>query len=618
MSTRDLALSAAVSREATKDPIKNMSRAQAIQYCLDNKLPMALAVGVGDNVMLQKQKAQMMAMQQPSKPPVLEANHQQAVQQYTADQARQGGIADLPVDPSLYSFSKPGMKAGGIVAFTPDQPGNQGQLVNADSSGAVRPFPMAGTDTDLATYVRSYMGEDNFDRLNPVDKSNVLKSLAPKYNEQHQAAMNRANAQPLLDASKNAAWVADAPYVAPKPPTVAAPAPTAPKPPTVAAPAPAAPKPPTVAAPAPAPAPAAPKPPTVAAPAPDPVSKPPVAAAPAATSAPPSKPKQTTVRGALTDAAHNMDPEAAPIALDTSASMKFTLPKDSPPWMKSLYNDYNNAAALLNKETKDYDPGNPDAFISNLSDLNNPRNKGTKDFLDNLSTQSADALKQKDQAKWLALINFGSGVMKSSPHLGLVAALTSGAENTGPQYLKDLANARTAQNEVSKNEYLAQQHLQDGALNAYEKQVAKYEVSLDREHQMHTKFLDTTGQILGQLAHATITAKPYYEPVESRIWSELGRTHPDMTTEQKIALMPRGFAATTGAGARVTASEIAAASAALKNLTGGSDTRQFPTSPGHDQWQQEYDHWSRIAQSGGGGGGGNRVRVDLQGNVVDQ
>ena len=78
------------------------------------------------------------------------------------------------------------------------------------------------------------------------------------------------------------------------------------------------------------------------------------------------------------------------------------------------------------------------------------------------------------------------------------------------------------------------------------------------------------------------------------------------------------MSATTGAGARVTASEIAAASAALKNLTGGSDTRQFPTSPGHDQWQQEYDHWSRIAQSGGGGGGGNRVRVDLQGNVVDQ
>ena len=593
MSTRDLALSAAVSREATKDPIKNMSRAQAIQYCLDNKLPMALAVGVGDNVMLQKQKAQMMAMQQPSKPPVLEANHQQAVQQYTADQARQGGIADLPVDPSLYSFSKPGMKAGGIVAFTPDQPGNQGQLVNADSSGALRSYPMANTDTDLTTYVRSYMGEDTFDRLNPVDKSNVLKSLAPTYNEQHQAAMIRANAQPLLDASKNAAWAADA-----------APAPAAPKPPTVAAPAPAAPKPPTVTAPAPAPA--APKPPTV--------------ADPAATSAPPSKPKQTTVRGALTDAAHNMDPEAAPIALDTSASIKFTLPKDSPPWMKSLYNDYNNAADLLNKETKDYDPGKPDDFISKLSDLNNPRNKGTKDFLDNLSTQSADALKQKDQKKWLALINFGSGVMESSPHLGLVAAVTSGAKNAGPQYLKDLADVRTAQNEVSKNEYLAQQHLQDGALNAYEKQFAKYEVSLDREHQMHTKFLDTTGQILGTLAHATITAgsKTYYEPVESQIWRELGRTHPELTTDQRVALMPRGFAATTGAGARVTASEIGAASAAIKNLTSGSDIRQFPNAPGHDQWQQELDHWTSIARPSGDGGGGNRVKVDLQGNVVNQ
>ena len=565
MSTRDLALSAAVSREATKDPIKNMSRAQAIQYCLDNKLPMALAVGVGDNVMLQKQKAQMMAMQQPSKPPVLEANHQQAVQQYTADQARQGGIADLPVDPSLYSFSKPGMKAGGIVAFTPDQPGNQGQLVNADSSGALRSYPMANTDTDLTTYVRSYMGEDTFDRLNPVDKSNVLKSLAPTYNEQHQAAMIRANAQPLLDASKNAAWAADA-----------APAPAAPKPPTVAD--------------------------------------------PAATSAPPSKPKQTTVRGALTDAAHNMDPEAAPIALDTSASIKFTLPKDSPPWMKSLYNDYNNAADLLNKETKDYDPGKPDDFISKLSDLNNPRNKGTKDFLDNLSTQSADALKQKDQKKWLALINFGSGVMESSPHLGLVAAVTSGAKNAGPQYLKDLADVRTAQNEVSKNEYLAQQHLQDGALNAYEKQFAKYEVSLDREHQMHTKFLDTTGQILGTLAHATITAgsKTYYEPVESQIWRELGRTHPELTTDQRVALMPRGFAATTGAGARVTASEIGAASAAIKNLTSGSDIRQFPNAPGHDQWQQELDHWTSIARPSGDGGGGNRVKVDLQGNVVNQ
>ena len=584
MSTRDLALSAAVSREATKDPIKNMSRAQAIQYCLDNKLPMALAVGVGDNVALQKQKAQMMAMQQPSKPPVLEANHQQAVQQYTADQARQGGIADLPVDPSLYSFSKPGMKAGGIVAFTPDQPGNQGQLVNADSSGAVRSYPMAGTDTDLATYVRSYMGEDTFDRLNPVDKSNVLKSLAPKYNEQHQAAMIRANAQPLLDASKNATQ-----------PMAAAPAPAAPKPPTVAAPAPAAPTP--VKPPA-APAAAAPTP--VKPPAAAPVATP-AAAAPAAPAAP-ATPKPTTKRGALTDVAHTIAPDHAGMALDTSESAQFTIPKDAPPWMTSLYNDHQRLSSDLGKKAEAYDPGKIEDFVTKMSDLSNPRNKDTKEFLENLSTQSADALKRKDKAKWMALINFGHGVANANPHAGLLAAITTGGSEAGGQYMKDLADVRAAQNEVVKNRYMAQQHLQDGAIGAYEKQAAKFEMANDRKYQADTKFQDTMGQILGTMAHAKITAQahPYYEPIDSQIWRELGQKHPDWTTEQKVAAMPKGFVATTSSGARVSATEITAAASALKNLTGGSDIRQFPNAPGHDQWQQEVDHWTSIAQSGGG------------------
>lgn len=510
MSIQDLALNPTVGQAASKAPLKNMTRAQAIQYCLDNKLPMALAVGVGDNIALQKEKAQMAAAQQPQKPPVIQAIHQQAemaMQQHAADQARQGGIADLPVDPGMYSFNKPGMKKGGIVAFD----GEDGSYVNSS---------------------------------NTPDSGSTLSKLGQMFNPVAPAAADTRPATPT--------------------PTPAAVKPA------------------------------------------EPVADFMIAEAKRGPSDEDKKlttPKPTTKRGAITDVAHAIAPDAAPLAFNTSESAQFTLPKDSPPWLVSLYNDHQNLSRDLAKRAEAYDPGNINDFVAKMSDVNNPRNADTKEFLENLSTQSADALKRKDQAKWMALINFGHGVANANPHAGFLAAVTSGGQQAGAQYTKDLADVRAAQNDVTKNKYMAQQHLQDGAINAYEKQAAKFEMLNDRKYQADTKFQDTMGQVLGGLAHAKImaTQKAYFEPVESQQWRALKQAHPDWTPEQMITAMPKGFAATTSAGARATAAEVAAASAALKNITDpGRDNRALPNDPGHAQWQQEVDHWTSIIQQGGG------------------
>jgi hypothetical protein len=565
MSIQDLALSPAVGQAASKDPLKNMSRAQAIQYCLDHHLPMALAVGVGDNVALQKSKAQMMAAQQQQKPPVLEANHQQAqaaVQQHAAEQARQGGIADLPVDPGLYSFNKPGMKKGGIVAFD----GTDSSYVSTPAVRGMNPQAWAAmTDEQKALY---------------LDQATKTPDQKASY------AVITHGAMP--DAKSAMAKFAGA--INPIPPAVADTIPA--KPPAA----------PATAAPAPIKPPVAP-----AAAAPTPVKPPaaPAAAAPKpAAPAAPATPKPVTKRGAITDVAHTIAPDHAGMALDTSASAAFTLPKDAPPWLTSLYNDHQRLSSDLGKKAEAYDPGKIEDFVTKMSDLSNPRNKDTKEFLENLSTQSADALKRKDQAKWMALINFGHGVANANPHAGLLAAITTGGSEAGGQYMKDLADVRAAQNEVVKNRYMAQQHLQDGAIGAYEKQAAKFEMANDRKYQADTKFQDTMGQILGNLAHAKImaTQKAYYEPYESRILTGLLSDDPKVRDKYKQAVenMPKGFAATTSAGSHVTAAEVAAASTALKSLTSGSDLRSFPGAQGHEDWLQEKARYEEIIRSGGG------------------
>jgi hypothetical protein len=575
MSTRDLALSAAVGQVAGKDPIKNMSRAQAIQYCLDHGLPMALAVGVGDNVALQKSKEQAMAAQQQQKPPVIESNHQQFSQmldQHAADQARQGGIADLPVSSKMFGQ---GMKKGGIVTFN----GEEDSYVNTPAVRGMNPQTWAAmTDEQKALYL---------DQATKTPEQKASYAVIT-----HGAMPDAKSALSKFADTINPILPAVADTIPAKPPTASAAATPTPAPPPAkpAAPAPAAPAKP--AAPVTPPAAAAPKPAAPAAP----------AAAPTAPAAPTPKTKPTTNRGAVTDTAHAVAPDHADTAMSTSSGMEFTIPKDAPPWMTSLYNDWAKLSSSLGKKAEEYDPHKIEDFVAKFTDLNDPRNKDTKDYLTNLSQQSADALKRGDKTKWVAMINFGAAVANADPHAGLVAAIATGGKTAGPQYLKDLAEVKAAQNEIDKTKYLVNQHLKDGAVAAYEKQSAKFEMMNERKYQADVKFHDTMGQILGQLAHARImsTQKAYFEPVESQQWRALGAAHPDWTPEQKIAAMPKGFAATTSAGAGVTRSEIAAASTALKTLTSGSDLRSFPGAPGHDQWEQEKAQYEAIIRAGGG------------------
>ena len=116
-------LSPAMTKEA--DAIQNMDPAAALKYLRDHGIDQSLAIGVLKAAQVKQAAKLQQAIQMQGQPgTTLQQNDQQyqqmlmqnAIQQQAADQARQGGIANLPVSPSL--FTAKGMKAGGIVAFS--------------------------------------------------------------------------------------------------------------------------------------------------------------------------------------------------------------------------------------------------------------------------------------------------------------------------------------------------------------------------------------------------------------------------------------------------------------------------------------------------------------------
>jgi hypothetical protein len=132
-------LSPAMQKEA--NAISGMDPATALKYLRDHGVDQALAIGVLKTAQLQQANKLQQAIQQQNPPGnVLQQNDNayaqmmnfaqqqqqaqqqqmratQAVQQHAAEQSRQGGIADLPVSPGMYSFGEKKMAEGGIVAF---------------------------------------------------------------------------------------------------------------------------------------------------------------------------------------------------------------------------------------------------------------------------------------------------------------------------------------------------------------------------------------------------------------------------------------------------------------------------------------------------------------------
>jgi hypothetical protein len=116
-------LSPAMTKEA--DAIQNMDPATALKYLRDHGIDQSLAIGVLKSAQVKQAAKLQQAIQMQGQPgTTLQQNDQQyqqmlmqeAIQQQAANQARQGGITNLPVSPNM--FTAKGMKAGGIVAFS--------------------------------------------------------------------------------------------------------------------------------------------------------------------------------------------------------------------------------------------------------------------------------------------------------------------------------------------------------------------------------------------------------------------------------------------------------------------------------------------------------------------
>jgi len=139
--------------QKASEAIAGMDPASALQYLASHGLNQALAIGVLEAAQLKRAAQTQQAIQgaMGPQPNVLQNTHQmfqqmpqqmaqqvapqamQAVQQHAADQARQGGVADLPVNPDLYSFGKPkGMAKGGVVALATG--GNAGGPYGVEAS----------------------------------------------------------------------------------------------------------------------------------------------------------------------------------------------------------------------------------------------------------------------------------------------------------------------------------------------------------------------------------------------------------------------------------------------------------------------------------------------------
>jgi hypothetical protein len=126
--------------------IAGMQPQQALQYLTNKGLPMSLAIACLQNAQMQQVAKTQQAIHSVMgpKPPITQQVEQafnqqagqatqqspmaisgdqadairQAVAQHAADEARHGGLADLPVSPDMYSFSSKKMAKGGIVAFS--------------------------------------------------------------------------------------------------------------------------------------------------------------------------------------------------------------------------------------------------------------------------------------------------------------------------------------------------------------------------------------------------------------------------------------------------------------------------------------------------------------------
>jgi len=128
------ALDPSISKAAQS--IQGMPPDKALEYLEAHGLPLSTAVAILQNSTLKQHAAQQQQMQgaqaqQPSVKDKLAQQVKEAADQHAANEARQGGIADLPVPSTMFgnpgASQTVGMARGGIVAFN----GNENSLVDS-------------------------------------------------------------------------------------------------------------------------------------------------------------------------------------------------------------------------------------------------------------------------------------------------------------------------------------------------------------------------------------------------------------------------------------------------------------------------------------------------------
>lgn len=373
-----------------------------------------------------QQAFQQMASALPQQQAQISQQARQAIQQHATEKARQGGIADLPMSPDLYSFGNaPHMAKGGIVAFN-----EGGSKDDADPSSISNMANMAGQA--ISDYFSPSPGGnispgvDNYDPNSPAEQHYARAQSQANYNLTHPfgseffPALHRA-----WDQSFGTAQPAAAPPAA--------------------------------------------------------------AAQPSTSSTTPQQEKHIENLGAKvagSETAKTAFGTKGPV----SSIPIYNLMDD--PSYKDIYERSNKFIDDIMADPAYKGPGDKSAFLKKQLDPTNPANSATNEYLNWLGTQKQELAQRKDQNPWQSLMMGGFAMAHAAtinPHGGFLGAMAAGGEAGGKQYLETLADIRKSDNDLANSQYKAQQHLADGATAQYENELARSDMLKGRVQSSYEK-----------------------------------------------------------------------------------------------------------------------------------
>jgi hypothetical protein len=582
------ALDPSISKAAQS--IQGMSPDKALEYLEAHGLPLSTAVAILQNSTLKQHAAQQQQMQgaqaqQPSVKDKLEQQVKEAADQHAANEARQGGIADLPVPSTMFgnpgASQTVGMARGGIVAFS----GEQDSLVNSAVQGQNYipttadinySLPDVLTDEQKSQLLQQQVNLEqrlaahaatgaNFTTLPGHSFPSLVGNTAKLNSELANVNARLQNAVPTYENQMYASKLLSGPYTSKNTASVL------------------------------------------------PVT--PAGTTPTSSNYDAQRQAEdvlgishaATDNRVLHDTLHRVatkltDKKTASAALNTKGTPSVApIDPDNP---DSTYANifvggdptkiYQQLISNTEKEIKNYDPGNREDFIKNRIATTNEENKPTQDYLQWLQNQKDNLSQRTGQNKWFALSQAGFAMANAAtknPHGGFLGALAAGGEEGGQSYIKGLSDIRQAETDLVKSQYAARQHLVDGADAAYEKEATKALDAKIRLQGFYTKFADT--QLTNErekekeaaesrrtqiMAAATVAGR--FQPFNNLVFEELKHNYPTLPTEEILRKMPAYLTTELNTKSR----EQIAAGRSIDELI---KNPVYPGMPGYDAYNAE-------------------------------